>query len=45
MNIGIVKMTQYDFSGYFKMVNDDKVMKMITGKSIELEKLKPILKN
>ncbi|MBI6120140.1 GNAT family N-acetyltransferase [Salegentibacter maritimus] len=40
MNIGIVKMTQYDFSGYFKMVNGDKVMKMITGKSIELEKAK-----
>lgn len=45
MKIKLEKLTQSDFPNYFQLVNNEKVMKMITEKAIELEEAKIDFKN
>ena len=40
MKIILTKFTKSDFSNYFKLVNNEKVMEMITERAIELEEAK-----
>ncbi|MGQ3678936.1 GNAT family N-acetyltransferase [Tenacibaculum discolor] len=40
MKIILTKFTESDFSNYFKLVNNEKVMEMITERAIELEEAK-----
>ncbi|RLJ97893.1 GNAT family N-acetyltransferase [Tenacibaculum discolor] len=40
MKIILTKFTESDFTNYFKLVNNEKVMEMITERAIELEEAK-----